>query len=66
MNTILQLVPAVIGIVLAGFWLWMIVNLANNEYIPRETKNYYFIGFIFLNVFAALWYYLAEYRPRHL
>ncbi len=60
------LIPAVIGILLAGFWLWMIVDLTNNAYIPKETKNYWFIAFILLNVFGALWYYLVEYRNSHL
>ena len=61
-----QLIMALIGILLAGFWLWMIVDLANNEYLTKETKNYWFVAFILLNVFGALWYYLTEYRPRYL
>lgn len=61
-----QLIPMVIGLPLIGFWLWMIVDLSNNDYLPRETKNTWFLALVFLNVFGALWYYMVEYRPRHL
>jgi len=60
------LIPAVIGLLLAGFWLWMIVDLANNEYLSKESKNNWFLALILLNVFGAIWYYLVEYRSRNL
>ncbi len=59
-------IPAVIGLLLAGFWLWMIVDLANNEYLSKESKNNWFLALILLNVIGAVWYYLVEYRPRNL
>ena len=60
------LIPIIFGFVLVGFWLWILVDLTNNKYLSRETKNNYFLAFILLNVFGALWYYLVEYRPRNL
>ena len=62
----LQVIGAIIGLLLLGFWLWMIVDLANNTYLPRESKNNWFLALILLNVVGALWYYLVEYRPRNL
>ncbi len=63
---IIQLLPAVFGIPVIGFWLWMLVDLTNNQYIPRNEKNNWFLTFVLLNVFGALWYYLVEYRNRNL
>ena len=60
------LIPVALGLLLAGFWLWMIVDLANNKYLSKESKNNWFLALILLNVFGALWYYLVEYRPRNL
>ena len=60
------LIPAAIGLLLAGFWLWMIVDLTNNQYLSKESKNNWFLALILLNVFGALWYYQVEYRPRNL
>lgn len=62
----IQLIPAVIGIPLIGFWLWMLVDLTNNNYIAKESKTNWYLIFILLNFFGALWYYLVEYRPRNL
>lgn len=62
----IQLIPALIGLPLIGFWVWMLVDLTNNQYLSKEAKKYWFLAFILLNVFGALWYYLVEYRPRRL
>ena len=62
----IQLISAVIGIPLIGFWLWMLVDLTNNKYLLKDTKNKWFLAFILLNVIGAFWYYLVEYRNRHL
>ncbi len=61
----IQLIQLLIGILLIGFWLWMLIDMTNNPYIPKKSKNNWFIAFILLNVFAALWYYLVEYRNRN-
>ena len=55
-----------IGIILIGCWLWMLVDMTNNPYLSKDSKNKWFIAFILLNVFGALWYYLVEYRNRNL
>lgn len=60
----IQLIPAVLGIPLIGFWLWMLVDMTNNQFITRESKNNWLLAFVLLNIFGALWYYLVEYRPR--
>jgi hypothetical protein len=62
----IQLMPVVIGIPIIGFWLWMLVDMTNNQYLSRESKNYWILAFVLLNIFGALWYYLIEYRPRNL
>ena len=65
-EVMILLIPAVMGLLLAGFWLWMIIDLANNEYLSTASKNNWFLALILLNFFGALWYYLVEYRPRNL
>jgi hypothetical protein len=62
----IQAVEVLIGVILIGFWLWMLVDLTNNTYIPKESKNKWFLAFILLNVFGAVWYYVVEYRNRNL
>ncbi len=44
----------------------MLVDLSKNDYLPRQSKNNWFLAFVFLNIFGALWYYFVEYRPRNL
>ncbi len=61
-----ELLPVIFGIPLIGFWLWMLIDMTNNKYISRESKNNWILAFILLNVFGAAWYYLVEYRPRNL
>jgi hypothetical protein len=61
-----QLLPVIFGIPLFGFWLWMLVDMTNNKYITRASKNNWILAFILLNIFGAGWYYLVEYRPRNL
>lgn len=62
----IQLIPMLIGLPLGIFWLWMFVDMTNNEYLSRDEKNNWFLMFILFNVFAAGWYYLQEYKDRHL
>ena len=62
----IQMIPALFGIPLFGFWIWMLVDLTNNPYLPKESKNNWFIVIVLLNVFGAFWYYMVEYRNRNL
>lgn len=60
-----QMIPILIGMPLIGFWLWMLVDMTNHPYLSRKAKNNWLMAFVFLNFFGALWYYLVEFRPRH-
>ncbi len=66
MNPIILLVLVLTPVPLFAFWLWMFRDMTNNEYITSQARNNWTMQFVFLNIFAAFWYYLVEYRPRHL
>jgi hypothetical protein len=61
-----QLISILIALVLIVFWFWMFRDMANNDYLPGNTKNTWFIAFVLLSIFAAFWYYFVEYRNRNL
>lgn len=60
------LIPMIISLLLIGFWFWMFRDMTNNEYLASDSRYNWTLAFILLNVFAALWYYFAEYRNRYL
>lgn len=62
----IQLIPLLFGLPLIGFWLWMLVDLTNNPYLSKDSKNNWFLALVLLNVVGAFWYYTVEYRNRHL
>ena len=62
----IQLLQVLIGLLVVGFWLWMLIDLSNDQYLSQKEKNNWFLALILLNIFGAVWYYLVEYRPRHL
>ena len=62
----IQFIPLIISLPLLGFWLWMLIDLGKNDYISREAQNNWFLMLALLNIFGAIWYYLVEYRNRHL
>ncbi len=62
----LQLISIIIVLPLLGFWLWMFRDLINNVYLPGNSRYYWTLAFIFLNVFGAGLYYFYEYRDGHL
>lgn len=62
----LQLIPMFVGLPLIGFWVWMFVDMTNNDYISGSSKNNWMLASVAANTFTALYYYLVEYRPRHL
>ena len=47
-----------------AFWLWMFRDMMNNDNVPSSSKDYWTLAFIFMNVFAAVVYYVTEYRQR--
>lgn len=61
----IQFIPLLIALPLIAFWLWMLVDMTNNVYLTKETKEGWFVKFYLLNVVGAFWYYLVEYRPSH-
>ncbi len=62
----LQIITIVLALLLLSFWFWMLNDLIKNDYLTRDGKNRWFLLFIILNVIGAFWYYIEEYRPRHI
>jgi len=72
----LQLLISLIAVLpLLAFWLWMFQDMINNDYLPNNSaaplmwppssKYNWMLAFIFLNIFAAAFYFVYEYRKRH-
>jgi hypothetical protein len=61
------LIVLIIVVVLSsiGFWIWMIVDCANNETTDGATQLMWIIIIISLHWVGALIYYLAR-RPRRI
>lgn len=69
-----QLTLILIPFLLLAFWAWMFSDMMNSDYLPpcfitftngNDTKFDWKVAFVFLNVFAAIYYYVNEYRNRH-
>lgn len=56
------IIPLIIILPLIVFWLWMFREMMNNDNLPSSSKDYWTLAFIFMNVFAAVFYYVNEYR----
>ncbi len=59
-----QLLPLLLVIPLVAFWIWMFRAMLNNPNISDTAKSGWTIAFIFLNAFAAIFYYAYEYRNK--
>lgn len=59
-----QLLPLVLILPLLAFWVWMFRDMINNGNLPDTSKNWWMVAFIFLNVFAAVFYYVYEYKNK--
>ena len=68
-----QLIPALIPLPLLIFWAWMFSEMVKNENLPpcfvtftrgSDPKFDWTVAFVFLNIFAAVFYYVNEYRQR--
>ncbi len=66
MNPLILLVVVLFPVPLFVFWLWMFRDMTNNAYLSSVERNNWTLYFVFLNLFAAFWYYLVEYRNRNL
>jgi uncharacterized RDD family membrane protein YckC len=62
-------IPLITGLIIAlpliVFWLWMFRDMINNDNLPSSSKDYWMLAFIFMNVFAAVFYYATVYRNRY-
>jgi uncharacterized membrane protein (DUF4010 family) len=58
-------IPLIITLPLIVFWLWMAWDLGGNDNLSRSEKFYWQLAFIFINVFAAVFYYVNVYRKRY-
>ncbi len=59
------IIPLIAVLPLIVFWLWMAWDLGGNVNLSGNEKFYWTLAFIFANVFAAVFYYVYEYRKRH-
>ena len=59
-----QLLPLLLVIPLIAFWIWMFRDMLNNRDLSDTAKSGWIIAFIFLNAFAAVFYYAYEYRNK--
>ena len=64
-DTRLILIPLILSLVAGGFWLWMAWDFGGNGDITGNERFYWIMAFIFLNVVAAVFYYVNVYRKRH-
>jgi len=62
--SILILLIIILPLPLIVFWAWMFREMINNDNLPGSSKDYWLLLFIFLNIFAAVYYYVTEYRKR--
>ena len=59
------ILPLLITLPLIVFWLWMAWDLGGNNRLSNNEKTYWMLAFLFMNVFAAVFYYVYDYRKRH-
>ncbi len=64
MSALVAIISSLVIILLIWFWAWMLRHMLNNEYILPNAKNYWMFAFAFLNIFAAMYYYVYVYRNR--
>ena len=62
--SVVQLLPLLLVIPLIAFWIWMFRDMLSNPNISDTARNTWIVAFIFLNVFAAVVYYVYEYRNK--
>lgn len=59
-STLTTLLP----FVALAFWLWMAWDLTRNSSLSGREKVYWQLAFLFMNIFAAVFYYTTEYRRK--
>ncbi len=64
MTTSVQLILTIGVLALLVFWAWMFWDMTNNNRIPSGERSNWTLAFVFLSIFAAMYYYVYEYRNR--
>lgn len=69
-----QLIPLIIILPFIAFYAWMFWDMVNNDDLPNNSvtpatwppssKFSWTVAFVFLNIFAAGFYYFTEYKKR--
>ena len=59
-----QFLPLVLVIPVIIFWIWMFRDMLTNGNLSDTAKSTWTVAFIFLNAFAAVFYYVYEFRSR--
>ena len=59
-----QLLPLLLVIPVIIFWVWMFRDMLKNGNLSDTARSTWTVAFIFLNAFAAVFYYVYEYRNR--
>jgi len=68
-----QLILILLPLSLLAFWAWMFSDMTKNANLPqcfitftngRNPSFDWTIGFVFLSVFAAIFYYVTVYKNR--
>ncbi len=59
-----RIIPFMVALLLLGFWLWMFSDMLNNDRYQGNARFYWTLAFVFASLFAAVYYYVYEYRNR--
>ena len=63
-SSLVQWLPLVLIIPVIMFWVWMFRDMLKNDGLSDTARSTWTVAFIFLNAFAAVFYYVYEYRSR--
>jgi len=73
MGQLTHVIIVILPLTLLLFWLWMFWDMSNNDHLPQcflsftrgsNTTFDWFVVFICLSIFAAIYYYVYVYRNR--
>jgi hypothetical protein len=59
-----QLIALLAALPLLVFWMWMFYDMSKNEHLRSRSRSDWTMAFVVLNIFAAIMYYVDEYRAR--
>ena len=71
MDQLTHLIIIILPLVPLRFWLWMFWDMSNNDHLPQCFISFtrgsnatfdWWVVFIFLSIFAAIFHYINEYR----